>query len=175
MGAARPWLPAGICCWWPETAPKCCSVLMISVDPHPQCYNSPWFTWAFPTSACAASELLGAPWSTGSVQGGDVSSANEIPNPKLLCYSKPVKIQTASLCVCDSCRHSETSVAQQISPSLPQKQGAFCTFQLVPWDTFLYPFEVERVSLVNRQADDFRNFEGMDGSKVETDAEEQCH
>lgn len=26
-GAARPWLPAGICCWGPETAPKCCSVL----------------------------------------------------------------------------------------------------------------------------------------------------
>ena len=26
-GAARPWLPAGICCWPSETAPKCCTVL----------------------------------------------------------------------------------------------------------------------------------------------------
>lgn len=43
----------------------------------------------------------------------------------------------------------------------------------VPGHVLVYPLEVERVSLVDRQADDLGDFKGMDGSKVETGAEEE--
>lgn len=39
----------------------------------------------------------------------------------------------------------------------------------VPGDVLLYPPEVQRVSLVDRQADDFGDFKGVDGSKVRTE------
>lgn len=99
-----------------------CPDTSISVYPHLRCCNSPWCMYPFPTSAASTSGLLGAPWSTGSSQGGDASSANEIPNPKLLCYSKPMKMSAASLRVRNSCLHRETSAAQHVSPGLPESK-----------------------------------------------------
>lgn len=57
----------------------------------------------------------------------------------------------------------------------PREQGGFWAVHSIPWDVFSNPLEVEGVSLVDRQADDFGDFKGMDGSKVETDAAAQCH
>lgn len=159
LGAARPWLPAGTCCWGPETAPKCCS----APTRAPLCIL-----------ICDAATALGvrspSPLWPPQSPGCSVLPANEIPSPKLLRYSKPMKTEAASPRVHNSCPRRETSTAHPVPP----KARGFLHGSL-PWDAFLYPFEVERVSLVNRQADDFRNFKGMDGSKVETGAEEQCH
>lgn len=127
----------------------------------------PWLQRCSPLVPSPAASRLDAPCSIVSGQGGDISSANKTPSPKLLCCSKPTGIQAASLCV--PAQGHQWDKAHFVAS--PRKQAGFCTLPLIPWDVFFYPFEVERVSLVNRQADDFGNFKGMDGSEVEPDAE----
>lgn len=122
----------------------------------------PWLRCCSPLVPFPAAPRLGAPCSTASGQGGDISSANEIPSPKLLCRSKPAGIQAASLRV--PAQGHQRDKARFVAS--PRKQAGLCTFPLIPWDVFFYPFEVERVSLVNRQTDDFGNFKGVDGSDV---------
>lgn len=133
-------------------------------------------SWLQPPPPPGCSVLPGA---QGQAEEGMFWVQTKIPNPKLPCYSKALKIQAVT-----------PPVGTPLSPSLPPSQGAqrgsapfiqpsrergaCCAPWLVLRDTFLYPFEVERVSLVDRQADDFGNFKGVDGSGVETAAEEQC-
>lgn len=74
------------------------------------------------------------------------------PNPKPLCHSKPQEIKAAS---------------REAQQGPPKRSRALRSS--VPGDVLLYPPEVQRVSLVDRQADDFGDFKGVDGSKVGTE------
>lgn len=75
---------------------------------------------------------------------------------------------------CFPCRSAQTP-AELVSSHLLESRAASGAVHSIPWDVFSDPLEVEGVSLVDRQADDFGDFKGMDGSKVETDAAAQCH
>lgn len=82
----------------------------------------------------------------------------KFPNPEPLFHSKPQNIKGASR-------------AAQQGPGIP-KNELHSPFS-VPWDVLPYPSEVERVPLVDGQADDVGDFKGVNGSEVETGAEGQ--
>lgn len=171
-GAARPWLSAATCCWWPETAPKCCSVL------RQESLCTSIHNAATALGACSSFPLQPPVPLCCSVLSGAQDQAEEgmfwlqLKVAKLLLQ----QIHEDTSCL-PSCAYLLPAQGSQrgSAPAVPSREKLSVRFHSVPWDTFLYPFEVERVSLVNRQADDFRGFKGMDGSEVETDAEEQCH